>query len=471
MHRYFAYGSNLNEEDLQDWCSRNHRPYPLGRKVVAGFLPDSRLVFDHHSGSRHGGVLSYRDGCPGQVVQGVVFEVDDDGLATLDKKEGALTNNSGPYVRKRVVVLTADGRQIEAITYQTNLGHTEAFTRPHEDYLKVVKEGYRAHGLIDEPLVCASEDSEPPSLVSRLFIYGTLMQGESRCRALFPHKAGFAKSAMAPGRLLDLGGHPGMTLVENGHPHVLGETCEPVPLQETLKELDEIEGFRGFGAEGSLFRRAIVTVTTTGGRKHPAWVYLYNGQSDAGPISCGNWRERQVWHHKPVDAAGICMDDPVWCMWLTLNDLTHLKTMIESGEYTHLCSNARSWGGADVIITDTPIPDTAKTVVVTPYWRELSWLFGVLKDYFDWHLDDLNKYEFYPRLAQAAMSGQQETERKLKLHVVRTKSGQGGIPTSRTSSDKEQGEVQTTGGNYSKDLMIRVIEAAQCFLDDMERQV
>ena len=151
--------------------------------------------------------------------------------------------------------------------------------------------------------------------------------------------------------------------------------------------------------------------------------------------------------------------------------LVILRAGIESGEYRSSCSNARPWGGADVIITDTPIPDTAKTVVVTPYWRELSWLFGVLKDYFDWHLDDLNKYEFYPRLAQAAMSGQQETERKLKLHVVRTKSGQGGIPTSRTSSDKEQGEVQTTGGNYSKDLMIRVIEAAQCFLDDMERQV
>lgn len=419
MHKYFAYGSNLNEEDLQKWCSRSRRPYPLGRKVVSGFLPDSRLVFDYNSGVRKGGVLSYRDGCPGQVVQGVVFEVDDDGLATLDKKEGALTNNSGPYVRKQVLVLTADGRQNEAITYQTNPAHIAAFIRPHEDYLKVVKDGYRAHGLTDEPLVCASEDSELPFLVSRLFIYGTLMQGESRCRVLFPHKAGLARSAMAPGRLLDFGDYPGMTLVESGHPHVLGEICEPVSLPETLEELDEIEGFRGFDAEGSLFRRAIVTVTTTGGSKHPGWVYLYNGQSDAGSIACGNWRERQVWHHKPVDAAGIRLDDPAWCMWLTLNDFTHLKTMIESGEYPHLCSNARPWGGADVIITDTPIPDTSKTVVVTPYWKELSWLFGVLEDYFDWHLDYLNKYEFYPRLAQAAISGQQETERKLKLCAVR----------------------------------------------------
>ncbi len=151
--------------------------------------------------------------------------------------------------------------------------------------------------------------------------------------------------------------------------------------------------------------------------------------------------------------------------------LVILRAGIESGEYRSLCSNARPWGGADVIITDTPVPDTSKTVVVTPYWKELIWLFGVLKDYFDWHLDYLNKYEFYPSLAQAAISGQREMESKAKLRAVRTLSGRDGAPVSRTLRDTERDKAQITGDAYSQDLMIRVIDAAQCFLDDMERQV
>jgi hypothetical protein len=151
--------------------------------------------------------------------------------------------------------------------------------------------------------------------------------------------------------------------------------------------------------------------------------------------------------------------------------LVILRAGIESGEYRSSCSNARPWGGADVIITDTPIPDTSKTVVVTPYWKELSWLFGVIADYFDWHLDYLNKYEFYPRLAQAAMSGQQEMERKMKLRDVRARSGSDGAPVSRAQCNTERDKAQISGDAFSQDLMIRVIDAAQCFLDDMERQV
>lgn len=42
---------------------------------------------------------------------------------------------------------------------------------------------------------------------------------------------------------------------------------------------------------------------------------------------------------------------------------------------------------------------------------------------------------------------------------------------SRALRDTERDKAQITGDAYSQDLMIRVIDAAQCFLDDMERQV
>ncbi|HNY66502.1 MAG TPA: hypothetical protein PKM41_13790 [Deltaproteobacteria bacterium] len=38
---YFAYGSNLNEDDLRAWCAKRGRQYPLGGKLAVGYLPDS----------------------------------------------------------------------------------------------------------------------------------------------------------------------------------------------------------------------------------------------------------------------------------------------------------------------------------------------------------------------------------------------------------------------------------------------
>ena len=69
----------------------------------------------------------------------------------------------------------------------------------------------------------------------------------------------------------------------------------------------------------------------------------------------------------------------------------------------------REWGGADVVITSLekksanserfyPEPRT----VVTPFSRELSWLFERLRDAFSGLIDGTSKIEFYGRLANAA---------------------------------------------------------------------
>ena len=68
------------------------------------------------------------------------------------------------------------------------------------------------------------------------------------------------------------------------------------------------------------------------------------------------------------------------------------------------------WGGADVVIGASPAPKSKgwwsnnDISIVTPYCKELSWLFVELRDIFYKTplIDYLSKYEFFCRLADSA---------------------------------------------------------------------
>ena len=113
MERYFAYGSNLNLNDLEKWCQRIGRPFALTGKAAPAYLPDHETVFDYFSESRRGGVLDLRPAV-GKVVPGALFEVVDEDLKTLDLKEGVPLI----YRRARKRVLFPDGREVEAVAYE-----------------------------------------------------------------------------------------------------------------------------------------------------------------------------------------------------------------------------------------------------------------------------------------------------------------------------------------------------------------
>lgn len=97
-----------------------------------------------------------------------------------------------------------------------------------------------------------------------------------------------------------------------------------------------------------------------------------------------------------------------------LNDkLNRLRDQVLSGEY----GIARDWGGADVVIGPPPRPMSTDSgfypdaqYVATMHHRELSWLFEQLMDLFSPHIDFVNKYEFYGRLADSAISYLEEEE-------------------------------------------------------------
>ena len=87
--------------------------------------------------------------------------------------------------------------------------------------------------------------------------------------------------------------------------------------------------------------------------------------------------------------------------------LTYLRDQVLAGAY----GTARDWGGADVVIGPPPRPVPTDggfypdaEYVVTKHHQELSWLFEQLRDLFAPHIDFINKYEFYGRLADSANS-------------------------------------------------------------------
>lgn len=64
-------------------------------------------------------------------------------------------------------------------------------------------------------------------------------------------------------------------------------------------------------------------------------------------------------------------------------------------------SNREHWGGADLIVTDKPWEDNV-VMVVTKFASEVSSLIEELRDRLNNHINYINKYEFYPRLGEAA---------------------------------------------------------------------
>ena len=144
---YFAYGSNLNTEDLKSWCEQRNVRFPLVRKIGKGYLPDWEPVFDFFSPMRGGGALNITNR-NGQIVPGVLFEVDKskydgaDGWSTLDLKEGT----PDVYDRSNVFVLTEDGGQVEAVTYEVvPEKRKKFFVPPTDEYTETVRDGYREH--------------------------------------------------------------------------------------------------------------------------------------------------------------------------------------------------------------------------------------------------------------------------------------------------------------------------------------
>ena len=128
---YFAYGSNLNQKQMQERC-------PGSKPRLAAVLPNYKLVFAGWSRQWRGGTASIRR-FTGEKVAGAVYEVSDQCLRRLDKYEIG-------YTRLNVIVFSEDNESVEAITYIKS-GQIEE-TTPGKEYLSLIQQGYRDWDIV-----------------------------------------------------------------------------------------------------------------------------------------------------------------------------------------------------------------------------------------------------------------------------------------------------------------------------------
>jgi gamma-glutamylcyclotransferase (GGCT)/AIG2-like uncharacterized protein YtfP len=279
---YFAYGSNLDEENWALWC--DDKGYDRGSIEPLGpaWLPDHELVFRYQSRLRNGGALDVRQR-HGTAIPGALFRVHD--WEGLDAKEGV---SGGYYRRISVTALTDDGRAHSATTYCVCDERVGGFVAPGLEYQEIVTRGLSRFGHCNDGFLAAANDAPTPPSPTAIFAYGTLMSGERGHDMLAPRVRRAHGSAHVVGAsLIHIDWYPGLVLSDGGSVH--GELYELDDVAATLAQFDSYEDFSGYDGEDSLYRRSLVSAVTTGG-SILAWTYIYLGDADAFPlIPSGRW--------------------------------------------------------------------------------------------------------------------------------------------------------------------------------------
>lgn len=142
MKLYFAYGSNMNQDDLRKWCERKGLQIILENPRVVK-LAGYKLRFTHYSKCREGGVADIvkPEGTENVEVYGVLFEIDENSLLNLDVKEGV---KDKIYRRIPVGVSTENEVFKEVETYEVVEKGKYA---PNPAYLDIIIEGAKRYKL------------------------------------------------------------------------------------------------------------------------------------------------------------------------------------------------------------------------------------------------------------------------------------------------------------------------------------
>jgi gamma-glutamylcyclotransferase (GGCT)/AIG2-like uncharacterized protein YtfP len=126
---YFAYGMNTNPTEMAHRCPG------------AVSLGHARLVNHSFRFAQHADV----EPCDGSYVDGVLWEITDEHLKSLDQLEGY------PHYYNRVVSSVVHGaRTFHVLVYRMQPGHI--VSEPTRGYYNLIQEGYRAHGVPTDQL-------------------------------------------------------------------------------------------------------------------------------------------------------------------------------------------------------------------------------------------------------------------------------------------------------------------------------
>lgn len=280
---YFGYGSNLDWNDWVRYCEKNNASPDGLKEREPGWLIGHHLKFHYYSNGRKGGAADVVPINDYHATPGALFDVDEDAWSTLVAKEGAPRY----YEEKNVLVIGSDGQLHEAVTFVVCDDKKKPdFQRPTDVYHDFIHNGLHERGLPTKGLEMAMQHRSDTPTINHLFVYGTLKSGQSRFVQLEPYVLS-KQDASVQGHLHHLGRYPGM---KPGNGVVQGQLIGLQNVEACLEQMDDIEGFLGFGRNDSLFDRTIVQVRTEQGLVW-AWTYVYAEDVDADSIiEDGQWR-------------------------------------------------------------------------------------------------------------------------------------------------------------------------------------
>lgn len=293
MTLYFGYGSNLDAQNWREFCARHNANAGSMRPVGPAMLPDCELVFNYRSVLRPGGALNIRER-KGQFVHGALFEVSDHGWGVLDLKESVA---AGCYQRIAHMAITPGGKTTPVVTYQVTRQRTEGFVPPSDAYSKIVRRGLADFGLPSHQYEQAAINDGARKEVDGIFVYGTLMHGQSRHDAIRQHQPHAQQPAHAPGRLhATVADYPMLDLDHgDAEARVRGEVFRFPDTGPVLESLDRIEDFHGYSRDGHEYVRTLLEVAAGNGECGLAWTYVAGKRSMMGErIASGCWRTHRA---------------------------------------------------------------------------------------------------------------------------------------------------------------------------------
>jgi gamma-glutamylcyclotransferase (GGCT)/AIG2-like uncharacterized protein YtfP len=135
MVYYFAYGSNLDWEQMKDRC-------PSVSFMGKALLDNYELAFTRRSSKRECGVADIIES-KGAIVWGVVYTLNEDELKILDEYEGFHPEKkNSAYIRREVIVFVDGDKSnpITSFTYQVQ-EPSEDHIPPSSDYLDQIISG------------------------------------------------------------------------------------------------------------------------------------------------------------------------------------------------------------------------------------------------------------------------------------------------------------------------------------------
>lgn len=144
---YFAYGSCMDDRRIRkEGLLDRFQGYRPGERKTRAVLKDYRLAFTtpRSDGGRADIVES-----PGDVVEGILYRIDEQAWTYLLKREGAWPINSGqprPFYRPTRVDVEVDGQKVPALTFTVVDKQEETAPPPH--YLEEIIRG--AQGILSQ---------------------------------------------------------------------------------------------------------------------------------------------------------------------------------------------------------------------------------------------------------------------------------------------------------------------------------